>query len=247
MRQKILNWLVTPIFIFFFCGILLVFHPLQLIAHQLGYSAHKLVYDVMNFLLILNFRLAGARIRVNFRKPIPEGKPLLIVSNHQSMFDIPLLVWYLRKHHPKFVSKIELGRGIPSISFALRHLGSALIDRGDPAQAIPAIRDFGQEMNRKKFSICMFPEGTRARTGAMRHFKPMGLMALVETMPDALIVPVAIQGSWKLVKNNLLPVTFGVNLSLEVIDVISQQDLKDKDPVKFLEDIVRTTLESGKA
>jgi 1-acyl-sn-glycerol-3-phosphate acyltransferase len=41
------------------------------------------------------------------------------------------------------VSKKELGQGIPSISFNLRHGGSALIDRKDPKQAIPAIKGLG--------------------------------------------------------------------------------------------------------
>ena len=69
--------------------------------------------------------------------------PLIIVSNHQSMNDIPPIIWYMRKYHPKFVSKIELGKGIPSVSYNLRHGGSALIDRKDSKQALVAIARFG--------------------------------------------------------------------------------------------------------
>jgi 1-acyl-sn-glycerol-3-phosphate acyltransferase len=46
----------------------------------------------------------------------------------------------LRDFHCKFVSKKELGKGIPSVSYNLRHGGSALIDRKDPKQAIPEIK-----------------------------------------------------------------------------------------------------------
>ena len=46
----------------------------------------------------------------------------------------------MRQFHPKFISKKELGKGIPSVSFNLRHGGSALIDRKNPMQAVEAIR-----------------------------------------------------------------------------------------------------------
>ena len=63
----------------------------------------------------------------------------MIVANHQSMNDIPPIIWYLRKHHPKFVSKMELGKGIPSVSYNLVHGGSVLIDRKNSKQAIGQI------------------------------------------------------------------------------------------------------------
>jgi 1-acyl-sn-glycerol-3-phosphate acyltransferase len=72
---------------------------------------------------------------------VPKNVPIIFVSNHQSMYDIIAMIWFLRRFHCKFVSKKEL-EGIPSIS-NLRHGGSALIDRKDPKQAIPAIKGLG--------------------------------------------------------------------------------------------------------
>ena len=46
-----------------------------------------------------------------------KGQPIIVVSNHQNMMDIPPLIWYFRHQHAKFISKKELGRGIPSVSF----------------------------------------------------------------------------------------------------------------------------------
>ena len=63
-------------------------------------------------------------------------QPYIIVCNHQSLYDIPPLIWYLRQIHPKFISKKELGRGIPSVSFNLRHGGSLLIDRAKAKDAL---------------------------------------------------------------------------------------------------------------
>jgi 1-acyl-sn-glycerol-3-phosphate acyltransferase len=49
-------------------------------------------------------------------KNIPNGVPIIFVANHQSLYDILGIIWYLRKFHAKFVSKKELGKGIPSVS-----------------------------------------------------------------------------------------------------------------------------------
>ena len=51
------------------------------------------------------------------------------------MYDISPIMWYLRKHHVKFVAKKELGKGIPSVSYNLRHGGSILIDRKKPTSS----------------------------------------------------------------------------------------------------------------
>ena len=80
---------------------------------------------------------------------MPESGPLIIVTNHQSMYDIPPLIWYLRKYHPKFVSKKELGKGIPSVSFNLRHGGSALIDRKDRRQARAELERLGAYIEKR--------------------------------------------------------------------------------------------------
>ena len=68
---------------------------------------------------------------------------------------------YLKKHHPKFVSKIELGKGIPSVSYNLRHGGSVLIDRKDPRQSLTAIKDFGKYIEENNYAAVIFPEGTQ--------------------------------------------------------------------------------------
>jgi 1-acyl-sn-glycerol-3-phosphate acyltransferase len=149
------------------------------------------------------------------------------------MYDIPLLIWYLRRYHPKFIAKAELGKGIPSISFALRNMGSVLIDRGNQRQALPAIQRFGTEMQDKRYAAVIFPEGTRARDGRMKNFKPGGLVALMESMPEALIVPIAIEGSWEMLRWNFLPVPFGVRLGVSVLKTIPREA---KDPRQIVEE-----------
>lgn len=160
--------------------------------------------------------ILGTRYTFNNQHNLPNNRPLIIITNHQSMYDIPPIIWHLRKYHPKFVSKKELGRGIPSVSYNLKHGGSVLIDRKDPKQAIQAIEDFGAYIERYTRSAVIFPEGTRSRTGHPKPFKTKGLETLFKAAPNALIVPISINNSWKLLRYGQFPMGLGAHLQFTV-------------------------------
>jgi 1-acyl-sn-glycerol-3-phosphate acyltransferase len=122
----------------------------------------------------------------------------------------------MRKYHPKFVSKIELGKGIPSVSYNLRHGGSALIDRKDSKQALAAIAQLGEYIEKHKRSAVIFPEGTRSRTGQPKKFQTTGLKVLMKKAPSALIVPISINNSWKMLKYGKFPYGIGSHLFFKV-------------------------------
>ncbi len=158
----------------------------------------------------------------DFNNPydIPTDRPLIIVPNHQSMHDIPPLVWFMRKHHPKFVSKKELGKGIPSVSYNLRHGGSVLIDRNDSRQALSEIAKLGRYIEEHKRSAVIFPEGTRSRTGHPKPFKATGLKLLMKNSPSALVVPISINNSWKMLKYGKFPNGIGNHITFQVHEPI---------------------------
>ena len=137
--KKIISYPLSLITCFLFVFLICLFHPIQYICFQLfGYNAHKRSVDVLNLLLLKILLTSVSTAEVENNADLPEGKPLIFVSNHQGLYDIVGICWYLRNYHPKFVSKIELGKGIPSISYNLNHGGSVLIDRKNPKQALPA-------------------------------------------------------------------------------------------------------------
>jgi 1-acyl-sn-glycerol-3-phosphate acyltransferase len=158
------------------------------------------------------------------------------------MYDIPMLMWICRSRHLGFIAKKELGRGIPSVSLALRTLGSVLIDRKDAKQAVAAIREFGAERERLRQVACIFPEGTRARDGAMRPFKPAGLLALVSAMPSAIIQPVAISGNWELLRYNFLPVPYGTSIKLTFLPPVEPRSLEVTELSRMVEQRIRASL-----
>ncbi|MCB0838933.1 MAG: 1-acyl-sn-glycerol-3-phosphate acyltransferase [Bacteroidetes bacterium] len=208
--KKFLGYIFTPLHLLGFGLVLVVFHPIQWLNLKLGgYSWHKKTVDLMNLCLTRSLWLLGVHCRFRQNQQLGTDRPLIIVSNHQSLYDIPPFFWFFRKHHVKFVSKIELEYGIPSVSYNLRHGGSVCIDRKNPRQALPALKAFGEYIEKNNYAACIFPEGTRSRDGKPKKFSPRGLKILLKYAPSALIVPVTINDSWKLVQYGAYPMSFG--------------------------------------
>lgn len=196
-------------------GLLLaIFHPIQIIARLVfGKNAHDKVVAILNLFLMRSLIILGTRIRfINF-KPLPKNVPVIIISNHQSMWDIPPIMWKFRKHHPKFIAKKELAKYIPSISYNLKYGGSVAIDRNNPDEAIEKIKSFAQYIKENNFSACIFPEGTRSRNGKIKPFKVSGTKALLSEIPNALFVPVAIKNTGKIDNSGRFLKRLGVRVS----------------------------------
>lgn len=223
--KKILSYPLSVIFYLCFGITLLVFHVLQWWAFNLsGYHAHKKSVDIFNFFLLRCLNLVGTRFKFENQFAFDATRPYIIVSNHQSMFDIPPIIWYMRQLHPKFISKKELAKGIPGISYNLRHGGSVLIDRKNPEQALAQINLLGNYISKTKRAAVIFPEGTRSRTGVPKAFAFNGLKTLFEACPDAVVVPVCVTNSWKLQRYGMFPLGLGVFLKLEVLQPLEMKD-----------------------
>jgi 1-acyl-sn-glycerol-3-phosphate acyltransferase len=124
----------------------------------------------------------------------------------------------MRKWHPKFVSKKELGKGIPSVSFNLKYGGSVLIDRKDPKQALPLMKKMGEYIEKHNRSTVIFPEGTRSKTGVPKKFSENGLKILCKYAPSAYIVPISINNSWKMVRFGQFPLGLGNKITHTIHD-----------------------------
>lgn len=222
---KIIAYPLSAIYYPLFGLTLVVFHIIQWLALNLfGYEAHKRSVDWLCFFLVANTYVLGTRYKILNLEKLPTGVPLIIAANHQSFYDIPSISWFMRKVHPKYISKIELKRGIPSISYNLRHGGSVLIDRKDARQSLSAVKEVGLYIEKYKRSVVIFPEGTRSKTGKPRPFAVNGLKILCKNAPTAYVVPVTINNSWKMTKWGAFPLGVGNKLEFIIHDPISVRD-----------------------
>ncbi|MBT8309281.1 MAG: 1-acyl-sn-glycerol-3-phosphate acyltransferase [Flavobacteriaceae bacterium] len=240
---KLLAYPLSILYFIFFGLSLLVFHPIQWFClNVFGYQAHKKSVDILNWFLVRSTHFLGTRY--SFRNPysIPTDKPIIIVSNHQSMNDIPPIIWFMRKHHAKFISKKELGKGIPSVSYNLRHGGSVLIDRKDPVQSINAIKQIAGYIETHNRAVVIFPEGSRSRDGNPKPFKKRGLETLFKHTPNAFLVPITINNSWKLLRYGKFPYGIGTHITFEVHQPIPVSDNEITDLLIKVENTIKQAI-----
>ncbi len=237
--HKLISYPISIIYYLLFGFFLVVFHPIQWICcNVFGYQAHKKSVDYLNFFLVRCTNLLGTTYRFENRQSIPKNVPIIFVANHQSLYDIVAVIWYLRDFHCKFVSKIELGKGIPSVSYNLRHGGSVLIDRKDPKQALPLIKGLAEYIETNKRSALIFPEGTRSKTGTPRPFAQSGLKTLCKYAPSAYVVPITINNSWKMVRFGSFPMGLGNHLTFTIHSPLKVSDYPFEEIIEKAENAV---------
>ena len=240
--MKIISCFFSFVFAVVFYLILLIFHVIQWIALKFGYQYHKISVDWLNWFLMKSLLLLGNTFTFKKHYPIPRGVSIIFISNHQSMFDIPPIIWYMRKYHPKFVSKIQLGRGIPSVSFNLRHWGAALINRKDPKQSLSTLENFGKTIDRNTWSAVIFPEGTRSRNGQPKKFALNGLKMIIKNNPEAYIVPVTINNSWKVFKYGKFPLGMFNSIKIESFKPIHLRDTDTNEALLIAEQMIKENI-----
>jgi 1-acyl-sn-glycerol-3-phosphate acyltransferase len=198
----------------------------------------------VNHIINSSLCFSGTTYRAEGRENLNnlEGN-IIIVSNHQSMMDIPFIGVVFQKYAPRFIAKRELGRGIPFISLRLRNGGGILIDRGNASQAIKAIEKQAPEIAAQGGAICIFPEGTRAKDGIMKRFKPSGLRVLMKALNNPMIVPVSISNSWKLLMYKMMPLPFGTPVKMVIHPAIHTAGQSAESVIEKVEAIIRARVE----
>ncbi|NNE94684.1 MAG: 1-acyl-sn-glycerol-3-phosphate acyltransferase [Acidimicrobiales bacterium] len=220
MARRIRDWFFTVPFLIAFCLTLVVFDIAGRIARPFGMRPFEWVMAALQRTLISVFRICGTTIEVTRSPAIEPGRGYALISNHQSLFDIVLIGGLLFSNYPKYVAKQELAKWIPSISLNLNKGGNAVIDRGNRRQAVAAIEEMAKTAQARDVSVVIFPEGTRSRDGQLGKFRRAGSITMLEGADQLPVVPVTIDGSWRLLRYNLKPIPFGTTVRIEFGDPI---------------------------
>jgi len=139
----------------------------------------------------------GTGVTIQGVKNIDLRKSYILVSNHQSFFDIFSLLGYLPLQF-RWIAKAELFR-IPFLGWAMSRIGYISIERESPKKAYRSMIAAAERV-RNGVSILIFPEGTRSQDGNLQSFKKgVFLIALKSQAP---ILPVAIRGTREIMRKN---------------------------------------------
>lgn len=154
--------------------------------------------------------VSGINVAVRGLDNIDPGRSYIYMSNHQSNFDIPVLLACLPVQF-RWLAKAELFK-IPIFGRAMRGAGYVKIDRFNRDSAFESINEAAGKMQ-NGVSIMIFPEGTRSRDGKIRSFKKGGFVMAVDS--GAPIVPVILQGTWPIMAKSSLRINTG-NVALHI-------------------------------
>ncbi len=168
---------------------------------------------------------------------IDADQRYVIVSNHLSMFDIPLLIRYLPVNG-RFLAKTELFK-IPLFGQGMRTVGIIEIDRSKGGSSRKAINEGVRLAGKRGNSLIVFPEGTRGTKSKLLPFHKGAFRIAIDTgLP---ILPVVIEGTDRISRPGS-PIFFSGSVTLTVLDPIDTTDLTNKDDLASLTETVESEM-----
>ncbi|MDA8431117.1 MAG: lysophospholipid acyltransferase family protein [Geobacteraceae bacterium] len=170
---------------------------------------------------------------------LPDG-PFILMSNHQSNFDILALIAAIPRRI-YWIAKKELF-DIPIFGSSIRRGGYIPLDRSDGRKALKSM-DTAAAIIRQGRSVVMFPEGTRSRDGHLLPFKRGGFMLAVRS--GVPVIPVTINGSGKVNPSGLIELYSG-RITVTLHPRVTVPDgMKKSEAEQWLMEEVRSVITSG--
>jgi 1-acyl-sn-glycerol-3-phosphate acyltransferase len=178
----------------------------------------------------------GVDVQIRGLERVPRNQSYLFISNHQSIYDIPVLFWHL-PFQLRILAKESLGR-FPFLGWHLARTGHVLVQRQNPGSTV--FKKVSALM-RAGHSLIVFPEGTRSRDGVVGRFKGgIFLLAIEAGLP---IVPVAVDGTRRVMRKGGLTTCPG-SVTVQLFDPIDTSQL-DAGASRALAEQVRHVIASA--
>lgn len=168
--------------------------------------------------------------------PADPRHPYVVVSNHQSNADIPVisrLPWEM-----KWVAK-QVMFDLPVVGWLLKLAGDIPVDRRDP-QSRSEVLPRAKAILENRCSVMIFPEGTRSRDGRVRRFQDGSFRLAIEA--GVPVLPLALDGTAAALPKDGW--AFGeVSVRLHVFDPVPTKDLTPEDAPLLRERVRQTIIE----
>lgn len=190
----------------------------------------------------LILRTTGVRAHVSGLELLDERRSYVLASNHQSIYDIPIL-FALLPLQLRIVAKASLGR-VPFLGWHLQRTGHLLVNRRNPgADIVAKMRRLVSEAH----SLVVFPEGTRSVDGSVGRFKKGTFVVAIDAQLP--VVPVSVAGSRHVMRKGRLMVCPGdVRLTIHApVATIGVSRDEVNDFAERVRDVVRSGVEDPTA
>lgn len=162
-----------------------------------GNPSHR----VASFWAWLILRTCMVDVGIEGAERLEPGRTYVFASNHQSLFDTPIVFAYLPVSF-RILYKKSLNR-IPFLGWHLFLSGHIGVERENPTKARQSL-DHAAERIRKGTSVVVFPEGTRSYDGVMRNFRKGSFRLAIKAGTP--VVPITIADSHRVMKRGRVTV-----------------------------------------
>ena len=173
-------------------------------------------------------KITGVSVRMHGPSGIDFSKPLVMVCNHLSNLDGPLLFSAL-PCEPRALIKSE-ARRIPLIGTMLKLAGFVFVDRSDPQRRQEALNEVVDKINKKHYSFLVFPEGTRSRDGQVQDFKKGGFT--IAWRAGVPVLPIKVSGSQHLLPPGRMTIRAGT-VDIEWLSPLDMSGLQESDVAEW--------------
>ncbi len=194
------------------------------VRYRTGKIFRKLGYFITKINPNWNIEIEGAAL-------IDDRKPYVVVSNHLSNADIPLisnLPWEM-----KWIAKVELFN-IPVLGWMMKMAGDIPVDRSSSNKRLGVFKQCSHYLD-KNVSVIFFPEGTRSRSGKLNRFALGAFDLAIREQVE--LLPIVLDGTQECLPKKSWLFEPDVYVKMKVLDPVPTKDLLPEDSLKLMESV----------
>ena len=182
---------------------------------------------------------AGMKLEVTGLENVEPDESYILIANHQSHMDIPVLTWGLPIPQ-RIIAKKELFK-IPFLGWGMKAVGMLSIDRSNRKQSFETLKEAEEIIKTYRLSILAFPEGTRSDDGNIHPFKKGPFVLAINTgLP---LLPVSVSGTRKIIPKGKISLRAG-RVKVHIHPPVATKNLNLGDRNKLVEK-VQSIIEKG--
>ena len=181
---------------------------------------------------------AGVKLQIEGAENLAREESYIVVANHQSLMDIPVLACGLPVPI-RFIAKKELFK-IPVLGWGMKAAGMLEIDRSNQKQSFGTLKKAEQVVRSHHLSILAFPEGTRSEDGKIHNFKKGPFILAINT--GLSIIPVSVSGTRKIIPKGIIRIKPG-RVRIQIHSPVSVADLNLSDRNRLVSETQKMIIE----